>query len=109
MPDFLRKIQLNVDMNGISEFERPLFKKGLTSLDDIRVGTILTGRVVNQTHFGAFVDVGIGRDGLIHTSKMPKTVLKGKDSLQLGDKVEVKIDSIDKDKKRIGLSLKDLL
>ncbi len=92
-----------------SEFERPLFKKGLMSLDDIGIGTTLTGRVVNQTHFGAFVDVGIGRDGLIHTSKMPKVLLKGKGTLELGDKVEVKIDSIDKDKKRIGLSLKRLL
>lgn len=76
----------------------------MTSADDLRIGTKLTGQVVNVVGFGAFVDVGVGSDGLIHTSKM-----RGKLVVQ-GNKVEVCVDSISgskghHSKLKIGLQL----
>ena len=47
-----------------------MFKSGLTKAENVKVGDILTGRVNNVTHFGAFVDIGIGINGLIHVTKM---------------------------------------
>ncbi|CAH1792511.1 unnamed protein product [Owenia fusiformis] len=103
-------VQQSVGSDIREEFEKPLFKKGLVSMDSISPGTKLTGKVVNVTHFGAFVDVGLGRDGLIHSSAMGRVLkLKHKDKLQLGDKVEVKVTNLDKEKGRIGLALLDLL
>ena len=93
----------------VLDFEKPLFKKGLTSIEDLRVGGSLTGRVTNTTHFGAFVDIGVGKDALIHVSKMPRTLLNGKASLELGDKVEVTILNIEIDRQRIQLGLNKLL
>ncbi len=81
----------------------------MTSLSELKVGTALTGRVTNTTHFGAFVDVGVGRDGLIHVSKMNPVSLGGKKGLELGDKVEAIVDNIDVSKNRLGLRLIKLL
>ena len=82
----------------------------MTSLADTRVGERLTGSVTNVTHFGAFVDVGVGRDGLIHmndnwTRVLPPT----RQSLEVGDHVEVLVKSIDVGRERISLSLIRLL
>lgn len=77
--------------------QTPLFKKGLTNICDLNVGTALTGRVENCTHFGCFVDIGVGSSGLLHTSKF-----KGY-TFQIGDQVEVKVTSIDIPKKHIRL------
>ena len=68
-------------------------------------GDILTGKVTNVTHFGAFVDVGVGQNGLIHTSKMKPVNMNGKTMLELGDKVETKVTNLEKAKNRIGLEL----
>ena len=78
-------------------------------MNDLRPGTTLTGRVTNTTHFGAFVDAGVGRDGLVHTSCMPHHALGGKKTLELGDKVEVVVQNVDVAKGRIGLRLLKLL
>ena len=59
-----------------AEFSAPLFKSGLTKAENVKLGDILSGRVNNVTHFGAFVDIGIGINGLVHSSKM-----KGKNIL----------------------------
>lgn len=77
--------------------QTPLFKKGLTSITDLNVGAILTGRVENCTHFGCFVDIGVGCNGLLHTSHF-----KGM-TFNIGDQVEVKILNVDVIRKRIGL------
>ena len=77
-------------------------------MEDLKVGESLTGRVTNTTHFGAFVDIGVGKDALIHVSKMPRNVLNGKASLELGDKVEVTILNIEINRQRIQLGLKKL-
>lgn len=75
----------------------PLFKKGLTSVDDLKIGTVLSGKVTNVTHFGCFVDIGVKWNGLIHVSKMKGVQLK------IGDRVEVEVISIELERKRIGL------
>ncbi|KAJ8944044.1 hypothetical protein NQ318_016242 [Aromia moschata] len=87
---------LNYDLR--TEFSQaPLFKKGLISIYDISVGTVLTGRIKNVTHFGCFVDIGVGTDGLIHNSKLNGF------NLQIGDRTEAKVINLDINKKRIGL------
>ena len=78
-------------------------------MEDLKVGSVLTGRVTNTTHFGAFVDIGVGRDALVHVSKMPRNLLNGKTMLELGDRVEVTVLNIEMERKRIQLGLKKLL
>lgn len=87
---------LNYDLRSeVSQV--PLFRKGLTSIYDIHTGAAVTGRVKNVTHFGCFVDIGVGSDGLIHNSKLNGFIL------QIGDRVEATVISIEVQKKRIGL------
>ncbi|KAF5303492.1 hypothetical protein FQA39_LY09955 [Lamprigera yunnana] len=93
---------LNFDLRTNSTIGA-LFKKGLTNIYDLKEGSILTGSVNNCTHFGCFVDVGVGSDGLIHSSKM-----RGH-SLKVGDKVEVKVINVDCNRKRIGLEMISLI
>lgn len=90
-----------------AEYEKPLFRTEITSLKDLTTGQKLSGRVSNVTHFGAFVDVGVGIDGLLHISKMKPDLLaqKNRSKLELGDRIEVMVDSLDLQKLRIGLSL----
>ncbi|KAL9954080.1 hypothetical protein ACROYT_G041574 [Oculina patagonica] len=85
-------------------FQKPLFKRNVTSLEDLHPGTHLSGRVTNMTSFGAFVDCGVGRDGLVHNSNMGR--FKGK--VGLGDLVEVTVKSVDIHKQHIGLVLTDI-
>lgn len=82
---------------------KPLFRRGLTKLEDCKPGHILTGRVTNCTNFGAFCDVGLGLDGLVHSSKM-----RGH-KLELGTKLEVRVISIEIARKRIGLEVVKIL
>ncbi|KAG8039829.1 hypothetical protein G9C98_000558 [Cotesia typhae] len=77
----------------------PLFRNSLRTIDDLVVGSILNGEVRNVTHFGAFVDIGVGTDGLIHISGLKGAVLS------IGQHVEVKIANIEKERGRIGLHL----
>lgn len=87
---------LNYDLRS-AQSQSALFKKGLTDINSLSVGVLLTGRVSNVTHFGCFVDIGVGCNGLIHNSKMNRL------KLQVGDRVEVKVVNIEIDRKRIGL------
>ena len=73
----------------------------MTSLSDLHPGTQLSGRITNMTSFGAFVDCGVGRDGLIHNSNMGQ--FKGK--VGLGDLVEVTVKAVDLIKQHIQLIL----
>ena len=77
---------------------------------DLRAGTVLTGRVENAALFGAFVDIGVGRSGLIHKSKITPDKLPADSqhrSLTLGpgERVEVRVLSVDAQRGRIGLDL----
>uniref|UniRef100_A0A3Q2DDD0 S1 RNA-binding domain-containing protein 1 n=1 Tax=Cyprinodon variegatus TaxID=28743 RepID=A0A3Q2DDD0_CYPVA len=86
------------------------FKRGIVSMSDLRVGAVLTGRVDNTTLFGAFVDIGVGRDGLIHKSnitldKLPVSQRRRSLALGPGERVEVRVLNIDVQRGRIGLDL----
>ncbi|KAK3857870.1 hypothetical protein Pcinc_035916 [Petrolisthes cinctipes] len=92
---------LNFDIRA--QFEKPLFRKGITSISDVAIGTKLTGSVNNVIDFGAFVDVGVGRDGLIHSTKMNGM------KVELGNIVEVTVIAIEKARNRISLMLERIL
>ena len=85
-----------------AEAAAPLFKSGMTRLEDVRPEAELTGRVSNVTHFGAFVDVGVGKDGLVHSSKMRRAGPRG---LELGQRVEVRVLTVEAARGKIGLEL----
>ncbi len=76
----------------------PLLRSDVLSLDDLRDGMVLSGTVRNVVDFGAFVDIGVKQDGLLHISQMPRGT-----KLSVGDIIKVKILSVDKDRGRIGL------
>lgn len=88
---------LNYDLRTEVSNE-PLFRQGLTSICDLKVGTVVSGRVKNVTHFGCFIDIGVECDALLHQSKMRGI------TLNLGDRIGAKIANIDTNKKRIGLT-----
>jgi CRISPR-associated protein Csm5 len=76
------------------------------SFSDLRVGQVVEGRVTNTTHFGAFVDIGVRKDGLIHISKLTEGYVRQvEDVVRSGDRVQVEIISLDAERQRIGLRL----
>lgn len=89
-------MQKNEDIR--SKLNQPLFRNSVRCIEDLSVGTILSGVVRNVTHFGSFVDVGVGRDGLIHVTRMKK-------DLHIGQRVEVKVVAIELARQRINLEL----
>ena len=83
------------------------FKDNINSMDDIEVGMVMTGIVTNLTKFGAFVDIGIKQDGLVHISQIADKYIKDPaDVLKLNQRVQVKVLEIDRERKRIHLSIK---
>lgn len=91
-------MQKNEDIR--SKLNQPLFRNSVRCINDLTVGTVLSGVVRNITHFGSFVDVGVGREGLIHITRMKKY-------LHIGQRVEVKVVDIELARQRIGLELMD--
>ena len=91
------------------KFELFEFDKNVNSMDDLRPGMILEGLVTNITNFGAFVDIGVHQDGLIHVSQMAEKYVKDPNTVvKLNQKVKVKVLEVDKDRKRIQLTLKNV-
>jgi protein Tex len=89
----------------VEDFE---FKKDVLSIDDLREGMIINGIINNITNFGAFVDMGIKEYGLIHISELSDKYIKSPhDVVKINQKVSAKVISIDKERKRISLSLKE--
>lgn len=76
----------------------PILRSDVLSMNDLKSGMILNGTVRNVVDFGAFIDIGVKQDGLLHRSQLPRN-----SRLQVGDVLEVSILSIDKDRGRIGL------
>ena len=88
-------------------FKAAVFKEGVEKIDDLRRGMILEGTVTNVAAFGAFVDIGVHQDGLVHVSAMARTFVKDpREVVKPGDIVRVKVIDLDKDRKRISLSLR---
>ena len=87
-------------------FAKPLLKSDILTLDDLSEGMKLSGTVRNITQFGAFVDIGLKQDAMIHISKISKNYIKNPlDVLSVGQIVDVYIIDIDKDRSRVGLAM----
>ncbi|XP_017484179.1 PREDICTED: S1 RNA-binding domain-containing protein 1 isoform X2 [Rhagoletis zephyria] len=100
----LMALQRELTQDYRAEFaKRPLFKQGLTRITELSEGDVLTGAISNITHFGAFLDVGVECNALLHISKMRNT------ELTVGDRVTVSIIQIDIPRKRIGVQLEDMI
>ena len=79
----------------------------MLSLEDLKPDMILTGTVRNVTDFGAFVDIGVHQDGLVHISQLSDRYIKHpSEAVSLGDVVRVKVLAVDVKKKRISLTMK---
>ena len=88
------------------DFDKPLLKSDILNLEDLRVGMELQGTVRNVVDFGAFIDIGLHDDGLVHISKLTKEFIKHHlEVVKVGDIVTCYVDNIDMTKKRVGLSL----
>lgn len=88
---------------------KPILRKDVMKLEDLEEGMVLNGTVRNVVDFGAFIDIGIKNDGLVHISKISnKRVKNASDLLTVGDIVKVKVIGIDKDKGRVSLSMRDV-
>jgi len=89
------------------EFVAPSFAEGVEDVKDLRPGMILEGRVTNVAAFGAFVDIGVHQDGLVHVSALSHTFVKDpRDAVKAGDIVKVKVMEVDLPRQRIGLSMR---
>jgi len=89
------------------EFKTAEFKEGVEDLKDLRDGMILEGVVTNVTNFGAFVDIGVHQDGLVHISAMSDKFVKDPhEVVKAGDVVKVKVMDVDLKRRRIGLSMR---
>ena len=89
------------------EFRAATFKEGVEKLSDLEPGMILEGTVTNVTNFGAFVDVGVHQDGLVHISALAEKFVKDPhDIVKAGQIVSVKVIEVDEKRKRIALSMR---
>lgn len=88
------------------EMEKPILKSDILEIKDLKIGDKLEGTVRNVVDFGAFVDIGLHNDGLIHISKMSKNYIKHpSEVLKVGDIISVYVIGIDKEKEKVQLSL----
>jgi uncharacterized protein len=88
----------------------PRFRGEISAIADLKEGITLEGTVTNVTNFGAFVDIGIQQDGLVHLSQMSNRFIRDpREAVKVGDLVQVKVISVELETKRIGLSMKALL
>ena len=86
-----------------------IFRNDVKSFEDLKIDMEMTGTVRNVVDFGAFVDIGVKNDGLVHISQLSDKYIKHPmDVVSVGDTVKVKIISIDYDKKKVGLTMKGL-
>ena len=87
----------------------PILRSDLMSIEDLKVGMVLTGTVRNVIDFGAFVDIGVHQDGLVHISQICEHYIKHpSEELSVGQIVKVKIIGVDLNKNKISLSMKDI-
>lgn len=89
------------------DMPKPILRQDILKLEDLQEGMILTGTVRNVIDFGAFVDIGVKYDGLVHISEMSDKFIKNpSDLVSVGDIVKVKVIKIDRERKKVGLSMK---
>lgn len=89
---------------------KPILRSDVLDMKDLKEGMILKGTVRNVIDFGAFVDIGVHQDGLVHISQISDKYIKhsGLEVVSVGDVVDVKVISVDLNKKRIGLSMRGI-
>ena len=91
------------------EMPKPILRQDVMGMDDLNVDMVLSGTVRNVVDFGAFVDIGVKEDGLVHISQLSDRFVKHpSDIVKVGDIVKVKIIDMDKDRGRISLSMRSL-
>ena len=91
------------------EMPRPILRTDVMEMKDLKPGMVLKGTVRNVIDFGAFVDIGVHQDGLVHISQMTDRYIKHPlEAVSVGDVVDVKVLAVDLDKKRISLTMKGL-
>lgn len=91
------------------DLPKPILKSGVIDIKDLKPNMILMGTVRNVSDFGAFVDIGVHQDGLVHKSQMANKFVKHPlDIVKVGDVIKIKILEIDEKRKRIALSMKDI-
>ena len=89
------------------DMPKPILRSDVLKLEDLKEGMILTGTVRNVIDFGAFVDIGVKHDGLVHISEMSDKYIKNpSDIVSVGDIVKVKVIKIDTERQKVGLSMK---
>jgi uncharacterized protein len=92
------------------KFVAPKFRDDVKEVVDLQEGMELEGRVTNVTNFGAFVDLGVHQDGLVHISELShKYIQDAREAVKVGDIVKVKVIGVDQGMKRISLSMKALM
>ena len=86
---------------------RPVLRSDVLDMEDLKPGMVLKGTVRNIIDFGAFVDIGVHQDGLVHISQMSDRFIRHPlEVVKIGDVVEVKVLGVDVAKKRISLTMK---
>lgn len=89
------------------EMPKPILRKDVLKFEDLEEGMILTGTVRNVIDFGAFVDIGVKHDGLVHISEISEQYVKNpSDVVSIGDIVRVKVIGIDNERQKVKLSMK---
>ena len=89
------------------DMPKPVLRDDVLKLEDLREGMVLTGTVRNVIDFGAFVDIGVKHDGLVHISEMSDKFIKNpSEVVSVGDIVKVKVIKIDMERQKVGLSMK---
>jgi uncharacterized protein len=108
----LKDIMAELDKPGRDPretFEEFSFAEGVTGMDDLEPGMELPGIVTNVTNFGAFVDIGVHQDGLVHISQLADRFVKDPHQVvSVGRQVRVRVLEVDRARKRISLSMKRL-
>ena len=91
------------------EMPKPILKTGVINLEDLQSGMVLMGTVRNVSDFGAFVDIGVHQDGLVHKSQMANRFVKHPlDIVKVGDVIKVRVMEVDTKRHRIALTMKDI-
>ena len=89
------------------EMPKPILRTDVMDIKDLKPGMILKGTVRNVIDFGAFVDIGVHQDGLVHVSQMTERYIKHPlEAVSVGDVVEVQVMTVDVDRRRIQLTMK---
>ena len=106
MQDILRELE-KPGRDPRPEFKTAAFREGVEALTDLQPGMLLEGVVTNVTNFGAFVDVGVHQDGLVHISALSNKFVKDpREVVKAGDVVKVKVVEVDEKRKRIALTMR---